>query len=63
MSMALIVNQKTAAKMLGVSSVTMWKWRREGRIQALPNFSTPRYSVAQIKKIAGELAIEMESAA
>lgn len=65
MSNALTVNQKTAAKMLGVSSVTLWKWRRDGLIQSLPNFNTPRYSVAQLKAIAGEKAndLNMEQAA
>ncbi len=60
--MALIVNQKKAAEMLGVSSITLWRWRNEGRVQALPQFKTPKYAVADLQRLANVTAPTQEAA-
>jgi len=59
---ALILNQKKAAEMLGVSSITLWRWRNEGRVQALPQFKTPKYSVADLQRLANVNAPTQEAA-
>lgn len=60
--MALIVNQKKAAEMLGVSSITLWRWRNEGRVHALPQFKTPKYSVAELQRLANSNLVTQEAA-
>lgn len=60
--MALIVNQKKAAEMLGVSSITLWRWRNEGRVTALPQFKTPKYAVADLQRLANVVAPTQEAA-
>lgn len=60
--MALIVNQKKAAEMLGVSSITLWRWRNEGRVNALPQFKTPKYSVAELQRLANSNPVTQEAA-
>jgi len=60
--MALIVNQKKAAEMLGVSSITLWRWRNEGRVNALPQFKTPKYSVAELQRLANSNLVTQEAA-
>lgn len=60
--MALIVNQKKAAEMLGVSSITLWRWRNEGRVNALPQFKTPMYSVAELQRLANSNIVTQEAA-
>lgn len=60
--MALIVNQKTAAQMLGVSSITLWRWRNEGRVHALPQFKTPKYSVAELQRLTNSNPVNQEAA-
>ncbi len=59
---ALILNQKQAAKMLGVSSITLWRWRNEGRVKALPQFKTPKYSVADLQRLTNVNAQTQEAA-
>ncbi|MDZ7868788.1 MAG: hypothetical protein U5L02_06220 [Rheinheimera sp.] len=56
----LIVNQVTAAELLGVSSITVWRWWREGRINRLPQFKSARYSMAELQRITSQ--IEQEAA-
>ena len=60
--MALILNQKKAAEMLGVSSITLWRWRNEGRVNALPQFKTPKYSVAELQRLANSNLVTQEAA-
>lgn len=59
---ALILNQKKAAEMLGVSSITLWRWRNEGRVNALPQFKTPKYSVAELQRLANSNILSQEAA-
>lgn len=58
----LILNQKQAAAMLGVSSITLWRWRSEGRVNALPQFKTPKYAVADLQRLANVNAPTQEAA-
>ncbi len=60
--MALIVNQKKAAQMLGVSTITLWRWRNEGRVTALPQFKTPKYSVADLQRLTNSNNVNQEAA-
>lgn len=60
--MALILNQKQAAELLGVSSITLWRWRNEGRVNALPQFKTPKYSVAELQRLANSNILSQEAA-
>ncbi len=53
MTLPLIVNQKTAAKLLGVSESTIWRWRQSGQLMPVPQFKTPKFSVAELSKLAG----------
>ncbi len=55
MSLPLIVNQKTAARLLGVSESTIWRWRQSGQIMPVPQFKTPKYSVSELQKLAGAI--------
>lgn len=54
----LIVNQKTAAELLGVKSITVWRWWREGRINRLPQFKAARYSMAELQRITSQMEQE-----
>ena len=60
MSLPLIVNQKTAAKLLGISESTIWRWRQNGQLKPVPQFKTPKYSVAELQRLAG---VSLEQAA
>lgn len=60
--MALILNQKKAAAMLGVSSITLWRWRNEGRVHALPQFKTPKYSVEELQRLTNSSSNTQEAA-
>lgn len=60
--MALILNQKKAAAMLGVSSSTLWRWRNEGRVHALPQFKTPKYSVEELQRLTNSNSSTQEAA-
>lgn len=50
MSEPLTVNHKEAAQLLGVSERTLYELRKNGKIKALPQFKSVRYSVAQLRK-------------
>lgn len=60
--MELILNQKKAAAMLGVSSITLWRWRNEGRVHALPQFKTPKYSVEELQRLSKQNPVTQEAA-
>ena len=48
----LLVNQVTAARMLGVSRVTLWKMTKGGKIETVGVHNCRRYRVADLKRIA-----------
>ena len=50
----LIVDQKTAAKLLGISESTIWRWRKSGQIKAIPQFKLPKYAVADLQMLSGK---------
>lgn len=53
---SLIINGKTAAALLGVSTVTLWKLRKRGIVKELESFTPPRYSRAHIDELASKIA-------
>lgn len=49
---SLILNAKQTAALLGVSTTTLWKMRKEGKVKELENFKPCRFSRAHIEQIA-----------
>jgi len=60
MSLPLIVNQKTAAKLLGISESTIWRWRQSGQLKPVPQFKSPKFAVADLQQLTGK---QLEQAA
>lgn len=50
----LIVDQKTAAKLLGISGSTIWRWKKTGQIKPVPQFKSPKYAVADLQMLSGK---------
>lgn len=48
------VNQKDAAKLVGVSEKTLYNLRQEGKPKSLPQFKSVRYSVEALKAAFGK---------
>lgn len=50
----LIVDQRTAAKLLGISDSTIWRWKKSGQIKPVPQFKSPKYAVADLQMLSGK---------
>jgi len=51
---ALLVNQSEAARLVGVSRYTLWRWVRDGVLQSVMVRGVPRYRVADLERLAAE---------
>ena len=60
--MALTVNQKKAAEMLGMSNSTFWRRKKEGVIKPVPWHKSPRYSVEELQRLANANILNQEVA-
>lgn len=54
----LIVNKTQAAQILGVTTRTLWNWEQKKLVNRLPQFASPRYSVAQLQALAANQPVE-----
>lgn len=58
----MLVDQQTAAKMLGMSDSTFWRRKKEGVVKPVPWHKSPRYSVEELQRLANANILNQEVA-
>lgn len=58
----MLVDQQTAAKMLGMSDSTFWRRKKEGVVKPVPWHKAPRYSVEELQRLANANILNQEVA-